>query len=356
VPSSSKRRTPGWRRIGFIGGLTGLAALVAGSRPFARATPGLSFRISSSTRLSMGENAGGTGQDNEIMRGRGVAIGNRMRIELLAMSPLPDGVTLNDFIFALDSGRVVVLHSNNQTVTPANDLFGGPAIVALARGGGGGRGFGDGGPGGGGGGGRAAGGRGDRGGGGGGGIGGGRAGRGGRGPGRGFGRGILGQIQLRDVNFTIEKLGAGEQIDGRDTKHYRVTSDYKIAWSDQVIDAHAVTEIWSAALSVPIANPFEPLPVYEPEPDGPMIEYAAKLTRIRSQVEGVPIKVVTTTTLKGLQNVPGLRGRGGAGGGGGEATGGTEADDPRGVMTVVQTTAITGIKETDVDEKLFVLP
>ena len=156
---------------------------------------------------------------------------------------------------------------------------------------------------------------------------------------------MLDQVQLRDVTFNIEKLGDGEAMDGRPTKQYRITADYKIAWSDQIVDAHAVTEIWATALPFAIANPFEPLPVYEPEPDGPMIEYAAKLTRIRSQVEGVPIKVVTTTTLTGLQNVVGQRGAGGGG----------ETEDPqaRGVVKIVQTTMITGIKESDVDEKLM---
>jgi hypothetical protein len=350
MSQSRKHRSGAWRRVGGIGGAIGIIALLAAGKPTTGTVPGLSFRISSSTRLSRGEGGSGN-QDNEIMRGRGIAAGNRMRIELLAMSPLPDGVTLNDFIFALDSGRVVVLHTNNQTVTPANDLFGGPAIVALARTGGGGRGFGGGEAGGGGGGGdrggggggRAFGGRGDRGGGG----GPGRAGRAGRGRG-GFGRGLLSQIQLRDVNFTIEKLGAGEAIEGRETKHYRITADYKVAWSDQVLDAHAVTEIWSTVLPVALANPFEPLPVYEPEPDGPMIEYAAKLARIRSQVEGVPIKVVTTTTITGLQNVAGLRG----------AAPGASADSvPQpGVVKIVQQTAITGIKDGDVDEKLLTLP
>ena len=341
--SLSKRRAGAWRRGGIIASMAGLAALVAASRPAARGIAGLSFRISSSTRIAMGENAP-AGQDNEIMRGRGIAAGNRMRIELLAMSPLPDGVTLNDFIFALDSGRVVVLHSNNQTVTSANDLFGGPAIVALARTGGG-RGFGGGDAAGGRGGdagGRAFGGRGDRGGGGG--VGGGFGGRGGRGRGRGFSRGLLGQVQLRDVTFAIEKLGAGEPIEGRETKHYRIAADYKIAWTDQTVDAHAVTEIWSATLPVAITNPFEPLSVYEPEPDGPMIEYAAKLTRIRAQVEGVPIKVVTTSTLTGLQNVAGLRG---------SAAAGADTEELRGVVKFVQTTTITGIKETDVDQKLL---
>jgi hypothetical protein len=351
-----RRRGGAWRLGGIIGGAASVLALIAASGPIEHGSPGLSFRISSSTRISMSENAPAGGQDNEIMRGRGLATANRTRIELLAMTPLPEGVTLNDFIYSLDSGRVVVLHANTQSVTPANDLFGGPAIVALSRGGG--RGFGGGGGdgargggGGGGGGGRAFGGRGPGGGGGGGGGGGapgGVGGRGGRGRGRGFSRGMLDQIQLRDVTFNIEKLGAGEAIDGRATKQYRITADYKIAWSDQTVDAHAVTEIWTTELPIAIANPFEPLPVYEPEPDGPMIEYAAKLTRVRAQVEGVPIKVVTTTTLTGLQNVAGLRG-------GAAAAAGTETEDqpPRGVVKVVQTTTLTSIKESDVDEKLM---
>ena len=149
------------------------------------------------------------------------------------------------------------------------------------------------------------------------------------------------------MTFNIEKLGPGEAMDGRETKQYRITADYKIAWTDQIVDAHAVTEMWTTTLPIAIANPFEPLPVYEPEPDGPMIEYAAKLARIRSQVEGVPIKVITTTTVTGLQNVAG---RGGGGGSGGSET---EDPQPRGVVKVVQTTAITGIKESDVDEKLM---
>jgi hypothetical protein len=296
----------------------------------------------------MSENAPTGGQDNEIMRGRGIAAGNRVRIELLAMTPLPPGVTLDDFIFVLDSGRVAVLHAKTQTVTPANDLFGGPAIVAIARSGGGrggrgpggGDGAGGGGGGGGGGGAGRAGGRGDRGGGGGGGaIGGGRA---GRGRGRGFSRGMLDQVQVRDVTFAIEKLGAGEPMEGRETKHYKITADYTLVWSGQAVDAHAVTEIWSTPLPIDITNPFEPLTAYEPADDGPMIEYVAKLARIRSQVEGVPIKVVTSTTLTGLQNVFAAPDAANA-----------ETEAPRGVVKVVQTTGISGIKETDVDEKLL---
>ena len=49
--------------------------------------------------------------------------------------------------------------------------------------------------------------------------GGGRRGRG------GMGQGFLSQLELLDVGFTLEKLGAGEAIDGRPTQHYRVTTE-----------------------------------------------------------------------------------------------------------------------------------
>jgi len=322
-------------------------AVIGASTPFVRSVPGVSFRISSSTRITVGENA--SGQDDEIMRGRGIAAGNHTRVELLAMSPLPDATTLNDFILALDSGRVVVLHTGARTYTEASDLFGGPGIVALARsgGGGGGRGFAGGDAGGAGRGGGGAG-RAGRGGGGGppGGGGGGGGGRGGRGRGRGFSRGFLDQTQIRDVTFAIEKLGAGDSIESRPTQHYTITADYKIVWGGQVVDAHAVSEIWSTPLAVQIPNPFEPLRAFEAAPDGPLIEYVLKLVRIRNQIEGVPIKITTTTTLSGLENVTGLPGLG---------RGGGDTANPS-TLKITQTTAITSIKETDVDEKLLAIP
>src|SRR4029079_15987953 len=125
---------------------------------------------------------------------------NHSRIEFLAYTPTPQGLTTHDLLIAVDSGRAFLLHTNGQRFTPANDMFGGPAVVALGRvlGGGGGRGGPPGGGGGapGGAGGRAGGGRGGRGGppaGG----GGGGGGRGGRGRGGGFlGQGFFHQLHL----------------------------------------------------------------------------------------------------------------------------------------------------------------
>ena len=277
------------------------------------------------------------------MRGRGVAANNRSRIEFLAYTPAPQGLTTDDFLIAADSGKVFIQHAKDQTFTPANDTFNGPAVVALGRVlGGGGRGAGRGGDAADGGGGN----RGARGGGfgrgGGGGPPGGRV--GGRGRGRGgLGQGFLNQLQLLNVDFKLEKLGAGEPTDNRPTQHYRVTTDYRIVWGDQVIPAHAVTEIWTAQLPVNVPNPFEPFIVADQSVDGPLIEYALKLRAVRAQIEGTPLKVVTTTTLSGVQGIVGFQGFVG--------------NDPTvDKLTVVQQTQISNVQPTDVDPKLLEVP
>jgi len=318
--------------------------LLAAARPV-RFDPGLSFKVSASTRVFGGDTP--RGQDDEVMRGRGIAANNHSRIEFLAYTPTPQGLTTDDFLIAVDSGRAFILHTNGQRFTPANDMFGGPAVVALGRvlGGGGGRGGPPGGGGGapGGGGGRAGGGRGGRGGPPAGGGGGGAA-RGGRGRGRGsLGQGFLDQLDLLDVNFKIENLGAGEAIETRPTQHYRITTDYRVVWGGEAFPAHAVTEIWTAVLPMHIPNPFEPLVVAEQSTDGPLIEYALKLRAIRAQIQGTPIKVTTTTTFSGIREIAGFQSY--------------VANDPTmDKVTVIQQTQLTSIQPADVDAKLLVVP
>jgi len=334
-------------------GLTALGLVGAGlvtppgraHLPAAHFQPGVSFRISASTKIYPGDTP--RGQDDEVMRGRGQAAGNHSRIEFLAYTPAPQGVTTDDFLIALDSGKVWVQHTNPERFTSANDTFGGPAVVTLGRVmGGGGRG-GRGGPpgdaagGGGGGGGGGRGGFGGRGGGGG--PPGGGGARGGRGRGRGgLGAGFLSQLQLLEVNFKIEKLGAGDAIEGHPTQHYRIKSDYRVVWGDQPFPAHAVTEIWTTSLPTEIPNPFEPLIVADQSTDGPLIEYALKLRAIRAQLEGTPIKVVTTTTFSKVQEVLGLQSYLG--------------NDPTvTTLTVMQQTQITNIQPAEVDPKIFLV-
>jgi hypothetical protein len=64
---------------------------------------------------------------------------------------------------------------------------------------------------------------------------------------------------------------------------------------------------------------------------------------VRAQVQGTPIKVVTTTTLTGIRDVPGFQNY--------------VADDPTlDKLTVVQQTQISGIVAADVDPNLLVVP
>lgn len=315
---------------------------IAAVRP-AEVVPGLSFKISASTRIYPGDTP--RGQDDEVMRGKGVAAGNKARIEFLAYTPAPQGITTDDYVIAVDSGKAFVLHTNGNRYTTASDLFGGPGVVALSRVSGvgrGGRGGGGGPPPGGGGGGAGRGGRGGGGGGPPGGIGG--AGRAGRGRGRGgVGSGFLSQIELLDVNFKVEKLGAGDSLDNRPTQRYRITTDYKIAWGDQVLPAHAVTDVWTAALPTDIPNPFEPLIVADQSTDGPLVEYALKLRAVRAQFEGTPIKVITNTTLTGIHDIVGFQSY-------------VAGDPTLDTLHIVQQTQITGIQPANVDTKLFFVP
>jgi hypothetical protein len=326
-----------------------LIGSVAALRPTWRHVPGLAFRVSASTRIYAGDTP--RGQNDEVMRGRGVAAENRSRIEFLAYTPAPQGITTDDFVISVDSGKVFVQHTSPARYTPADNMLGGPGVVALSRimGASGRGGFPGGGNRGGGGGGGApggAGGRANRGGGGppggGGGARGARGGRGGRG---GLGSGLLNQLELLDVNFKLEKLGAGDPLDGRPTQHYRITTDYRILWGDQGFPAHAVTEIWTTALPTAIPNPFEPLVVAEQSTDGPLIEYALKLRAIRAQLEGTPIKVVTTTTLTDIAEIAGL-----------SSYVGNDPTITNPKLTIVQQTEITNIAAADVDPKLFVIP
>jgi hypothetical protein len=339
-----------------VGLAFGLVATTAAVMP-ARLDPGVSFRISTSTKVYPGDTP--RAQDDEVMRGRGVAVNGRSRIEFLTFTPAPQGVTTDDFLIAADSGHSFVLHASTQKFTSADDMFGGPAVVALGRvmGGGGGRGGpfaagGDGAAAGGGAGAGAAGGgrgrggapggfRGGRGGGGGG-AGGPPGGRGGRGRRGGVGAGFLSQVDLLDVTFKLEKLGAGDPVDGKATQHVRITTDYRILWGDQSLPAHAVTDMVTMQTPVPIPNPFEPLVVADQSSDGPLIEYALKLRAIRAQLEGTPVKVTTTTTIGGVRDVPGLA-----------TLLGNDATTDH--ITVVQSTEIRSIVPATVDPKLMVV-
>ncbi|MGH7617181.1 MAG: hypothetical protein ACREPM_08145, partial [Gemmatimonadaceae bacterium] len=110
--------------VAAIAGLAGSIAAVSPIKPeklVKRFAPGVSFRVSSTLRIYPGDTP--SGQDDEVMRGRGVAAGGHSRIELLAFTPMPQGITTDDFVIGADSGKVFVLHSSDQHYTSSNDTF-----------------------------------------------------------------------------------------------------------------------------------------------------------------------------------------------------------------------------------------
>ena len=93
-----------------------------------------------------------------------------------------------------------------------------------------------------------------------------------------------------------------------------------------------------------IPNPFEPLIVTDQSTDGPLVEYSLKLRAVRAQLEGTPVKVVTTTTLTEIGDIVGLR----------SYLGNDPTVTPK--LTIVQQTQITNVQPADVDPKLFTVP
>ena len=200
--------------------------------PAAHRMPGLSFRVSASTKIYPGDTP--RGQDDEVMRGRGVAAKTTRASSSSRYTPAPQGVTTDDFLIALDSGKVVraahqqpALHVGQRHVRRTGRRRARPrawaAAVAVGRGAPAER--------------RAvaaapaavaaaaaaavdAAAAADR--------------RAVAAPGRARTwrartrrcrrSGFLSQLELLDVNFKIEKLGAGDAIDGRPTQHYRITT------------------------------------------------------------------------------------------------------------------------------------
>src|SRR5690242_7454073 len=97
------------RRAGLAAAAAGSLLTLAAFAPHATRevpglVPGLSFRVSSTVRIYPGDTP--RAQDDEVMRGRGIAANNRSRIEFLAFTPLPQNLTTDDYLIGLDSGKV----------------------------------------------------------------------------------------------------------------------------------------------------------------------------------------------------------------------------------------------------------
>ncbi len=268
-----------------------------------------------------------------LVMARVTAIGKRARFDFQALQPAPPEFSLDDYMLILDSAHTVIVSPDRQAYSDAANLL--ASAGNLTAMGGGNRMMGMGGD-------PGAGGDRQRGGGGGGGGGGGDVGGGGRAgrvrAGNGGGGAGNGGPDLSNSTADLERLGV-DTVDGRSTQHYRLTVNLQVG---QGFGTHMVIETWTANLPYPIVNPFDVgmLPgmtmptgrqgAAAPAP-GSMEEFVAKVEALRKQIQGTPVKTISTLSL-------------------GAVGGNTSA------LEFVQTTMITDIKEVDVEDRKLQIP
>jgi hypothetical protein len=329
----------------------GAAALTAAVRaPLTMTVKGVTYRVKVDTRMPNfvfgGGGAGGGGGSDAGGGGGGGGggfpggfggggVGQLVRVELAGDRAKvefqvgnPPGSSITDYyVMLLDSNRVYRVSPDAQTFSDAT--------LAANVGGRGGRG-GGGGAGGAGGGAN----RGNRGGNN---NGGDNAnGRGGRGGGGNINpMQVLTDAVVTDVKTNVEDLGAGDFIETRPTKHYKITVDYGFKLYGQPREGKTVTEIWTVDIPQRVINPFEA--VTAPGDSGTMADVTRRLIVEAKKIPGVPVKVVTTQTVP-VSAV------------GGDQVEVTAAGAVPQTVNIVRTTTITAIKEGDIDEADLKVP
>jgi hypothetical protein len=279
-------------RSGLILGLATLC--FAASTGAAPFTRGVTYRVRMSSRLPpQMAGMGGDGGAGPLILARASAVGNRARFDLLTLQPAPPGTSADDYLLVLDSSRTLLVNPAERSYSDATALFSGGGLGMLGA------------------------------------MGGGR--RGGRsGGGAGTGGGGMPQVDISGLVTDFEHVGP-DTVDGRQTQHYRIVAEMSVAVMGNQTPLRIIIDTWTANLPYRIVNPFDG-PATVP-PDDPAAKLTAKLNELRKKIEGTPIKSVVTTSLT-------LGGPAGAGM----------------ALDFVQTTAITDIKEMDVDEKSLEVP
>jgi hypothetical protein len=313
----------------------GAAGLIAASKPN---TPvkGITYRVRTQTQMpNMG---GGGGGDEAGGGGRGFGgggggqlvrvdlAGNRAKVEFQLGAPPGSSIT-DFFVMILDSNKVYRVNPDSQTYADA--MLGG-----MGMGGRGARGPGGGGDG------AGRGGRAGRGGGGAAGGGGDNQGRGGRG---GFVNPmqILQDLVITSVKVQTEDLGAGEAIETRPTRKYRITGDYEFKLYGQPRTAKTTTEVWTIDFPTNVVDPFEASTMR-----GDSLSYAgitARLAAEEKKLPGVRVKTVTTQTLP-LSML-----------GTAEADVSAAGQVPQ-TVNIVRTMTITALKEVEIDDATLKIP
>ena len=128
------------------------------------------------------------------------------------------------------------------------------------------------------------------------------------------------------VPAKFEHVGAGGQIEGRDTEQYRLRTMYSADMPGHSVTVTITIDVWGAKLPFPVANP---LLAFGTASGAPIHEFRQKIAAAFASLGSVtPVKTVITTSL-------------------------AVADMSH---EIVQTTTLTGITPADVDPAAVSLP
>jgi hypothetical protein len=269
-----------------------IVAANTGARPF---TKGVTYRVRVQTRLPA-MMAGPNADAGSMILAKATALGNRARFDLQVFQPMPPTASLDDYILALDSGRVVFVSVGEKNYSDATGLLGGGGLGMLGA------------------------------------MAGGRGGRGGRGGGGGGGGGAgagMPQMDMSGLVTDFEDVGP-DTADGRQAHHYRVVAELTVSAMGRQVPLRLVVDTWAATLPYHIVNPFSVMAATST--DDPAAKLTAKFAEYQKKIDGTPIKTLVTTTIT-------------FDAGGGPMT-----------LDFTQTTTITDIKEVDVDPTTLDLP
>jgi hypothetical protein len=152
---------------------------------------------------------------------------------------------------------------------------------------------------------------------------------------------VLQDLVITSVKVQTEELGAGEAIETRPTRKYRITADLDFKLYGQPRSAKTTTEVWAIDFPTRVIDPFESSTMV-----GDSLSYAgvtARLAAEEKKIPGVRVKTVTTQTIPL------------------SIMGGAEADVSASgqvaqTVSIVRTMTITGLKEVELDDASFLIP
>jgi hypothetical protein len=152
---------------------------------------------------------------------------------------------------------------------------------------------------------------------------------------------VLQDLLVTGMKIQTEDLGAGEVIETRPTRKYRITADYEFKLYGQPRTAKTVSEVWAVDFPQPIIDPFASGTF-----NGDSLSYqgiTARLTAETKKVPGVHVKTITTQTIPLM------------------AAGDAEAEvsatgQVAQTVNIVRTVTVTALKEAEVDEAVLSIP